>query len=117
MPSQRHDAQIAALDKGTPGRGVGRRVLIAFVAIPVGILAVAYVDSTAHSIPVPIDGTATDVRVELTENTPSAQRRTVTVRLNDGTSVRCVSSAAVVGDRVTLLARSSRLFGRRVIQC
>lgn len=117
MSNKRHDAQIAALDKRTPGRGVGRRVLIAFVAIPVAVLAVAYVDSAADSIAVPINGTATDVRVELTENTPSAQRRTVTVRLDDGTSVRCVSSRALVGDRVTLLARSSRLFGRRVIQC
>src|SRR5512134_1033515 len=106
--NQRHDAQIAAIDRAIPKQNLGRRVALAFVAIPVALLALAYVDVSADVNPVTVGGLVTDVRVELTERTPSAVARILTVQMDDGNTARCHSIPASRGDRVTLIVSSSR---------
>ena len=92
--NQRHDAQIAAIDAQLPRSTLGKRVLIAFVAIPVALLVLGYLDASAGDVAA-VSGLVASVRVDLTENTPVAARRTITVQLNDGTTVQCEHLQAI----------------------
>jgi len=111
-----HEAQIRHLDRSIPGGRLPFKVLLGFVALPILVTAVAWLDRPGEDT-FQMTGIIIDIRTEVGDTVPPV-RNVATIKLSDGTTVQCHSIAASSkGDGVIVNGSKSRLLGRRSITC
>ena len=113
---QRHDSAIAAADAAVPKRRLGAQVIAIFVAVPLIILALGYVDRTSQVVTV--EGIVTRAGEGASSRHAPGRGFWVQVKLTDGAVVTCSAPAAIaVGSRFTVSRSTSRILRRTTHDC
>jgi hypothetical protein len=112
----RHDAVVVAADAAVPKPRLGAKVIGIFVALPLAILALGYIDRTSQLAPV--EGIVTRSGEGPNSRLAPGRGFWVQVALPDGVVVTCSAPAAIpVGSRFTVSRGTSRVLGRTSNQC
>jgi len=116
--TQRHDAAIAKIARRVPKDRTPRYVVGVFVALPVLVLSIAWLDQPLGPAQT-VSGVVAQVREGPVSKLLPGRTTVAVVQLADGSSVTCASlpPGIGVGSTVVIQRQSSRLLGRQLGEC
>ena len=113
---QRHDPAVAAADAAVPKRRLGIWVIGTFIALPVIVLVLGYVDRTSDEIRV--EGVVTRTGEGVSSRHAPGRGSWVQVQLPDGAVLTCSAPADIaIGSRFMVSRSTSRILGRTSYLC
>jgi len=96
---------------------IGLRVIAAFVALPVILLSLGFIDRSAGDVKA-VEGIVTGVGESASSRHAPGRGSWAQVKLTDGAVVTCSAPASVtVGSRFQVSRTSSRILGRTIYDC